>query len=131
MPRGMAMAAAMSVARVVRSTVRQKSKPSRPLVAPFQSAAKVSVGEGSSTLSTTSYHTARYQTTIRPMTPTIGRYASKRSLLISCLANLALEHLEAMRLDAPEVMLSEGDIGARPGGVIMHIIGNRRRAARE
>jgi hypothetical protein len=69
----MEIAAAISVATVVRSTVRQKSKPSAPPVRPLQSARKVSTGEGNSTLSTTSYHAARYQMTIRPMTPIIGR----------------------------------------------------------
>ena len=83
MPSGMAIAAAISVARVVRSTVRQKSKPSRPPAMPFHSARKVSVGDGSSTGSTTRYHTAMYQIAIRPITPMIGRYGSKRMRFIS------------------------------------------------
>ena len=70
---GWRIAAAISVAKVVRSTVRQKSKPSRPPIIPFQSARKVSVGEGNSTLSTTSYQTATYQMMIRPITPSAGR----------------------------------------------------------
>jgi hypothetical protein len=67
------MAAAISVARVVRSTVRQKSKLSPPPVIPFQSARNVSVGDGSRTLSTISYQTATYQRTINPITPIVGR----------------------------------------------------------
>ena len=73
MPSGMAKAAAISVAKVVRSTVRQKSKLSRPPVISFQSARKVSEGEGSRTLSTTSYQTATYQTRMSAITPTMGR----------------------------------------------------------
>ena len=52
MPSGMAIAAAIRVARMVRSSVRMKSKPSRPPAMPFHSARKVSTGDGSKTGST-------------------------------------------------------------------------------
>ena len=84
MPSGIAIAAAISVASVVRSTVRMKSKPSRPPAMPFHSARNVSVGDGSSTGSTTRYQTARYQMTIRPTTPMTGRKGSRRMRLIPC-----------------------------------------------
>src|SRR5262249_38712224 len=51
--------------------------------------------------------------------------------LVSSLANLPLEYVEAMRLDLDEVVLRQRRVGAWPRGVIMHVVGNARRTARE
>ena len=63
---------------------------------PFHSARKVSAGDGSRTLSTTSYQTARYQMAIRPITPMIGKIGIEAEaghaiiLMLRSIAALAL-----------------------------------------
>ena len=47
------------------------------------------------------------------------------------LANLPLEYVEAMGLDLDEVVLRQRRIGARPRGVVVHVVGNACRTARE
>src|ERR1044071_401951 len=130
MPSGMAMAAAITVDRTVRSTVLTKSKPSRPPARPLYMAWKVSTGDGNSTGSTICFQTAMYQSAIRPITPSTGRNGSNaRFIPLLPFANLALEHLETVRLGGDEALLRKRFVAARARRVEMHKIGDPRRPA--
>src|ERR1700678_1503245 len=132
----MAMTAAIRVASVVRASVVpsagvRKSTPSRPPAMPVHIARKVSSGEGSSTGSTTRYHTARYQTAISATIPITGRNGSMCFMTASFPAYLALEHLQAVRLEAHEFRLRQGGAGARPRRPIGRISRDARRTSRQ
>src|SRR5450432_3556490 len=97
-----------------------KSTPSLPLVIPTHIARKVEIGDGSSTGSTTRAHTVSDHTASSTATPTNGRRPSKRFIALSSLAHLALEYLEAVRLDSDEFGLRHRFQRSRPRRVVMH-----------
>src|ERR1700710_404850 len=96
-----------------------KSTPSLPLVIPTHIARNVVTGDGSSTGSTTRAQTVSDHTASSTATPTKGSNICRRFIVVSSLANFALEYFETMRLGADEVGFRHGLEGARPRRVVM------------
>src|ERR1700692_4102726 len=116
---------------MVRSTVLRKSTPSLPLVIPIHIARKVEIGDGSSTGSTRRAQTVSDHTVSSTATPTKGSRTCRRFIARSSLANLALEHFEAMCLGADEVGLRHRLEGARTSGIVMNEFDRARRMPRQ
>src|SRR5450755_230210 len=108
-----------------------KSTPSLPLVMPIHIALKVSIGDGSSTGSTTRAHTVSDHTASSTATPTNGNNISRRFMPCSSLAYLALEDFEAVRLGADEVGFRQGLVGERARRVVVDEFHGTGRMARQ
>src|ERR1700704_320892 len=107
-----------------------KSTPSLPLVMPTHIALNVAIGDGSRTGSTTRAQTVSDQTASNTATPTKGSNICRRFIAVSSLANLALEHFEAVRLDIDEVGLRHRSKRPRTRRVVVYELDRARRTAR-
>src|SRR5258708_28849800 len=108
-----------------------KSRPSLPLVIPTHIARKVVTGDGSSTGSTTRAQTVSDQTASSTATPTKGSNICRRFIAVSSLANLALEHFDAVRFDIDEVGLRHRPEGPRTRRVVVYELHRARGTARQ
>src|SRR5258708_37177541 len=97
-----------------------KSRPSLPLVIPTHIARKVVTGDGSRTGSTTRAQTVSDQTASSTATPTKGSNICRRFIAVSSLANLALKHFEAVRLDVDEIGFRHRSEAPRSRRVVVH-----------
>ncbi len=96
---------------------------------PFHSARNAVAGDGSSTGSTICYQTARYQSAIRPTTPTSGRNGSTARFIRARTSRWNTSRQCALMRD--EFLLRQRRVGARPRRVERHEVGDARRTARQ
>src|ERR1700704_1729040 len=108
-----------------------KSAPSLPLVMPTHIALNVAIGDGSRTGSTTRAQTVSDQTASSTATPTKGSNICRRFIAVSSLADLALEHFEAVCLDIDEVGLRHRSEGPRTPRVVVHQLHSASGTARQ